>query len=400
MPRLEENRGSEGLSPDLWAKVLEFLHMDEVLPISTLNKHFLNNVAPLIENIFVRSRSNLQPTTAIARKRFAGVRNVRITCLVDGVDEDGFLSRNKDVCEESALGIPSFLASFPLLETAFLGGESGKHPYYKPCINSFDSFDDEDVRAEEQRVQELGDPIALPVTFFMGPSHVQTADENLWFMKRMVQDLCQAYVAGGLSRNVQIDGLFYPRYDGRPSRARRCPFKASSMDESERHPPRCQVCPLICRSFPPDQVLSLDSWFNECVPVDDQLRIASQRDPSILEEGLLTNILFTSIQMFDLFSSDGAGGVKLEGIQYSDATCQKIEWLIKRGANPRHPDIRQLLTSKPKLNPWESLTSHGFDEDEGPEGQRRKVWSKAFRKFEEWKFDVTAADFKILNLEE
>ena len=106
MRRLEDNLNGE-LSPDLWAKVLEFLHFDEVLPVSTLNKTFYNNVAPTIEQIYVRMPSNLNPTSALARKRFHGIKHICITCLVDGIDEDGFISRNKDVCEESSLGIPS-----------------------------------------------------------------------------------------------------------------------------------------------------------------------------------------------------------------------------------------------------------------------------------------------------
>ena len=168
------------------------------------------------------------------------------------------------------------------------------------------------------------------------------------------------------------------------------------MNDGDPPTTDCRVCRLICRSLPPKQVLDLGRWFNHCVPVEDQVRIAAQRDPSILHEDSLDKVLLATLQMYDLGSCISATGERLEGIKYSDTVIQKIEWLLRRGANPRQPAIRRLLVTKPRVRPWESLNSHGFDE-KGLSSQRRRVWSQTFRKFEEWSLDVAFSDFRIVS---
>jgi len=127
-PLSSKPKAEVNLPSDLWARVLHFAYLDEVLAMAQASKFFLNDVPPQLKHLLVRTGKSMDMAPPVI-KRFRSVKDVYICSLIEEVtipdyddDDDDVICHLDSVTAETAV---PFLKHIPKLDYCYLGGLSG-----------------------------------------------------------------------------------------------------------------------------------------------------------------------------------------------------------------------------------------------------------------------------------
>lgn len=183
------------------------------------------------------------------------------------------------------------------------------------------------------------------------PTVYDSSYEGNHIASELIRTICHAYSNGNLNERVILDGLI-PLKAGRFSRVGwQCFARRVSPQDG------CAVCRLICRSFPPLQLLEGRMGSACCMPIESQMKIAFSRTPrNVNLSAILGNVLKTQKQVHH--------GI----LCYSKNNLQRMDWLVQKGAQFSKSDLSSLLLENgvtgvdqlffEKLCDWE-LPLHG-----------------------------------------
>ena len=263
-----------GLDAGLWANVASGLEFGEMIHFSSTCKTFYKDVAPLIEEIKVMSPAHMH---VIPARRFRGVKKVIVACLITEKKVEGQHPR-LHFNDEAATRFVSFLAAFPLLNYAMIGGidslwDGGKE--VKPYIWLNHRFDYDQARF------------------------------NRKWLNSQISSMCGGYTSGLLPSTLTIDGLF----PGKCVREIVSPSDQEAFSTSE-----CRFCKIVCESMPIRQVPSLlprrislpnkteylDDNHDVCFDMSGIIEILAQR-PGALELILSPSFLLSFICTDDTY---------------------------------------------------------------------------------------------------
>lgn len=348
---------NNNLTPELWGHALQFLFFDEIVKCTSVNKFFRNDVPEHIKLLLIRNSDSMSPNIV---KRFSNVEDVYVYSLIKEIGPDHGSSHRERIqaimreaasrgvamsmsdahiqaCQNpvntnhfdvsTAEKVVPFLIGIPKLETCYIGGlcscEDENHWGLNP----------DDVRVDLSYSTEDKYDVENSNTIFAA----------------LLRNVCEAYVSGGLSKEVKIDGLIVDQrcqYNGNP-----CAWEEMKTT-SHRDDVDCQLCDQICMSLPPSQVVSFTNGHIPCISTTNRLHIAKCREPSCFanaKEQLLKEMTFKAggmrIRMPPDYQERGWATV------YNEENIEKFKWLVTYGgANVRDPAIRRLLVEEPEFN--------------------------------------------------
>ena len=260
-PPSKEGEKEGELPPELWAEVLGYLHFDEALTCTAVSKVFLHDVTRHMKCLSVRSGEGMDIAPS-AIERFSSVEKVFIRIIDDIIDRVPHGPKYHLDCaalEHAA----SFLSGLPKLKWCFIGG-----PNYKDYV-TYDASSD----AVEAGIYDQPDANEIYAQF--------------------IQSICKAYRLGGLSEDVEIEGLIPIFSDCDCFPPGRCQWRNLPPISCSRSDVPCQLCDLISMSLPPVQLLTGPPQL-VCIEFKNRVRIARFRDEQKLKQNL-TEAMLTSM---------------------------------------------------------------------------------------------------------
>jgi len=240
-----------------------------------------------------------------------------------------------------------------------------------------------------------GDNVRCDNSFCPGERYT-TANSDAKFAV-FVESICRAYNSGELSQNVKFDGIV-PEQWGQ-MRGEQCAWmRTTPLVEisSHRDDVDCQMCDLLCASFPPAQVMDFSNSEIPCIYPPNRLKIAYCRDPKAVKARSMESLLKVLKQ---------AGGMPVLhppdfaehgfATNYSVEQYTKMRWLTSNGADVKDPRIRTLL-----------LEEH-YDEETGdgdaPLGwdyilhKKRIMLLSVYNEMKKIGFDFLRSDFVLID---
>ncbi|CAB9514714.1 expressed unknown protein [Seminavis robusta] len=376
----------DDLPPNIWAKALDFLPMSDVLNCSIASKFFLHQVSPLIRYLLVRSSANLLGHKA--RQRFSGVCNIFIYTLIEPTPEEP--TRPKFCFATSSQLVP-FLGSFPKLKFCFVGGYGTKPqttfklvegPVLGMPIPSWDTTNNRHPRALFQAVAA-----------FFSWNLEEPYEPIRQAMASYIQELCQAYTTGLLKKQVRLYTLPQQRKPGTNEPKGECIF----LKKKPNGETYCPICPLICKTFPPAQLLRCWDYEIPCFSVQARLQLMLQQHNNNNNNTDQNNTddlkpLFQKHLLEELKNKVGVKppqGVSDVVMTYHQEKLDIMGWLIQQGANAHDPKIAHLLKRHGNA---------GFKGQEKKQNAPRRLDRQVYNRLREWGIAVTARDFQLVDL--
>ena len=328
--------GVVGLPAELWANVLGFAYLDEVQSCAAASKFFLNEVTGQLKALRVRSGGSMDVTPP-AVGRFRSVTHVFVYLIREL--EHGVADFHLDYA--AMKNVVPFLSGLPKLEHCDLG----RRHCYDLCRES--QYDEPDSNRK-------------------------------W--AELIQVVCTAYRTGRLSKDVEFYGLMS---DSHPSPSG-CAWQQIPKIDSYRDDVPCQICDMVCTSFPPLQVLGMCDEMLPCIEFKNIAKIIRYRDEEearrnmtggvvkVLDSGVCTGVMCPP----DYVTRKGSAAL------FYDYHFDRIKHLIANGADPKHPSIVDFLLDRTPH--WDSRTFVG---------RRRLIDLGSYEKLEELGLDMNEEDF-------
>ena len=240
LPTIETNSGDiiiqqqnpHNLPVDSWAGVMGYLPFPDMLGLSATARYFSRDVSPLVRKVTITRWT--QMLTSKSTRRFVGIRDISIKCLLEPGDDDGY-----KLCQNTSDLVVKFLSAFPNLRRAWVGGMSlsGDRIAFDPC--RFDYHD------------------------------------QIRFAK-LVELACEGYRTGQLSQDVHVEGLVdfsSASTMGGSSSTYVCPFYDIFVETPR---PLCPQCFYLARLFPVLHVIKMERGV-ECLSFEKRLDILADR---------------------------------------------------------------------------------------------------------------------------
>jgi len=163
----------------------------------------------------------------------------------------------------------------------------------------------------------------------------------------LIQSVCKAYRTCTLSAEVKIEGLLpIPEYPYEPGG---CPWRHIPKISCCRGDVTCQICDMVCMSYPPAQVLTLTDVEMPCIKLGDRVIIAQFRDELRFQQNLTKGLI-------PVLRSGGYERVMCppEFLTTSHALCydeyqyEMIECFVSKGADVKDPEIYNFFMKEDK----------------------------------------------------
>ena len=243
LPTIETNCGDiviqqqnpHNLPVDSWAGVMGYLPFPDMLGLSATARYFSRDVSPLVRKVTITSWT--QMLTSKSAKRFVGVRDVSIECLLE---EDEYVGYK--LCETTSDLVVKFLSAFPNLRRAWVGG-----------------------------VSLTGDRFAFDPRRFGYCDQIRFA--------KLVELTCSGYRAGELSQDLHLEGLVDFRRGSSPTSSMSDPSSAYVCPFNNPEFPfgwHCPQCLDIVKLFPVLHVIKMEHGV-ECISFEKRLEILADR---------------------------------------------------------------------------------------------------------------------------
>lgn len=159
-----------------------------------------------------------------------------------------------------------------------------------------------------------------------GP-RVYSAEGGKSITSEVIRLVCDAYATGELNSKVRFQHII-------PRKGRRDP---GWQCLTRRFFPQvgCSICRLVCRSFPPQQLLEGSHGAARCFPVEEQLQLAYNRAPDLKLDEALWRVLENQQQV-----------CKLGVLWYSKKDLRHLDWLVQKGAQLQSSGLQKLMAGK------------------------------------------------------
>ena len=290
------------LPAPVWGGILDFMPYGEVRSALLVGKHIAVEAAKYVKTISILKPSEMHVP---ATRRFPNIVKVCIFCLLQGTGEfDGDGDENFTLSLETASSTAPFLAGFPKLEKAFIGGRLKRR-----LVD-----EDQEIQAEDenQEIQIHTCYNTIYNIFFSGPN------EHAEIFRGLVVSLCGAFKTGLLSPDVTIIGVYAHQWDDvRPCRR--------SRERTETH--SCSWCRNYCKHFPL---------------------------PHIFRKGLVaphTNFCLQTREFWETIKSRQGGKQAIQNIS-EKVLCNELEYRLNqkvfslRSSNNIPPDVEQHMQNE------------------------------------------------------
>ena len=130
-----------------------------------------------------------------------------------------------------------------------------------------------------------------------------------------------------------------------------CFWKHIPKVDSYRDDVPCQICDMICTSFPPPQVLELDDERVPCIKFKNIVKIIKHRDYE-QSQSVMTNAIISILQDesgFSLMCPPDYTTRTCFAVDYNERDFEKIHCFIRNGANPKDPATLKALLDKKSI---------------------------------------------------
>ena len=292
------------LPAPVWGGILDFMPYGEVRSALLVGKHIAVEAVKYVKTISVLKPEEMHVP---ASRRFPNIEEVRILCLVQGTGEyDDFDDDQEETFTlslETAYSTTPFLAGFPKLKEAIIGGRlKRRHGVDEPEFDiSFVEYDD----------------------YCSGPNNHEEIFQGL------VMSLGGAFKTGLLSPDVTITGVYHQWGLVRPCR--------QSGERTETH--SCSWCRNYCKHFPLTHVLRKGLFAphqNYCLQAREFWAIINGRPGSkeairsINEEVLCNELVYRlNEKVLSLRSSDNIPPDVEQHMQTENQSCLRVWWLSR-----------------------------------------------------------------------
>ena len=197
------------LPAPVWGGILDFMPYGEVRSALLVGKHIAVEAVKYVKSINVLKPKEMHVPAA---RRFPNIEEVRILCLMQDSEEvDEVLGEMYTLSLETAYATAPFLASFPKLKEAFIGGR------LKLGNETFDEEYDSD--------------------------HCSSPNNHEEIFRGLVMSLGGAFKTGILSHDVAIKGVDNYRWN---LFARPCSNESRTKNGTDS----CAWCRAYCEQFP------------------------------------------------------------------------------------------------------------------------------------------------------
>ena len=235
------------LAADSWAQIMGYLPLLQpcgaggILDLSVASKFFHRDVSKLLRKLVVTSPRQMCPRGPLGiTKRFAGIREIDVECLIRIDPNDG----TRQLCPETANSLVKFLSNFKALERVWVGGvdpnTSTRYGYkssYSACLQQ------------------------TPSDSFAGRSsriRIKASDAEQHIMRRLIMEICSGYRDGRLPPKMTLRGVLDWESSLDASTFRCEPLRLASSDPSSSSITyECGLCENVCRSFPLEHVVQM-----------------------------------------------------------------------------------------------------------------------------------------------
>ena len=336
------------LPPELWAKVLQYTYFDELITCTVVNKFFLNDVAKQIKNLYIRSGESMDVLPA-AIERFSSVESVKIYVIRELVH--GIADFHLDVFAMEMI-VP-FLSRLPSLQLCRLEGKRTGA-----------------VRREY-------------ITYEVDNEHLYDHPHPDAKWAQLITTVCRAYKTGKISENVSFDGLIL-----NTGIEDHCAWKDVPKLDEYRDDVKCQVCDMICSSFPPKEVLGMTYEFIPCVTFENMAKIVRFRDEEN-SKSIMTAAIISELENVD-------GQAYMCPPDYCTNTCfamtfhdnhfERLECFISNGGDPNDAAVFDELLEK---RPCDTFV-----------GNRKIIEKESFDTMKGLGFKLSEDDFWVLDRED
>ena len=307
---------SIGLPAELWAHVLQFATLNEVITCTAINTSFLNDVTKQIKVLHIKSGESMDINPE-AIKRFSSVE--RVDVYVVRKIEHGITDFHLDVV--AMQNAVTFLSNLPNLKWCNLTDDSTSSDRQREWIDHYD------VSREE-----LYD-------------HPQSKAK--W--RDFIASVCKAYRTGKLSDQVEFDGLI--SYNGGVDG---CAWKNIPKINSYRDDV-CQICDMLCNSLPPLQLLESNDEFIPCISYSNMAKIIRFRDEEKCQSTMTAAIVNEIDNNWDcetdcLMCPPDYVTRECSAMQMYDYHFERLECLIANGGNPNDSTVINRLLDKQRYS--------------------------------------------------
>ena len=263
------------LAADSWSHIMGYLPLLQpsgtggILDLSTTSKFFHRDVSKLLRKLVLTSPRQMCARGPLGiSKRFAGIREIDIECLIRIDSNDG----TRQLCPESANALVKFLSNFSALEKVWVGGvdpNTFTRYGYKSSYSAFLCQSGESVggtghgTAYSASLRQSGESIGGTGhgTSSSGRSsriRIKASDVEQHIMRRLIMEVCAGYRDGRLSPTLTLRGVLDWESSTWASTFRCEPLRLASSDlssSSVRY--ECGLCENVCRSFPLEHVVQM-----------------------------------------------------------------------------------------------------------------------------------------------
>lgn len=342
---------AELLPAALWASVLsKFCSYQDVRSCLEVTSFFRNDIAPLIQRLYIFHARELHPESA---SRFPIVEAVYVYSLTSLPHKDKVSEVEDDMSFsiETARNVVSFLQAFPNLVFCHIGGYTPMYP-------------------DAQKIAMDGTHCDLPYCHYLCKT-----DGHQAAFRDMLNNFCMAFQRGLLNSNqLQLSGLFD------------APFMQRQLDCTKDA--RCELCPRICQSFKIGFVSVLTDS-KVCMLDEERLKIVYQRDENFLKSSNALKVLLnrnhlTMVRKEWIVHDNATGNYLLHdavlwAVECEESDLNMMRFLCKEcGCDPStvlHEEVLQSVTRMydpntlymwdgkhyMKTATFDALTSIGFD---------------------------------------
>ena len=246
------------LAADSWAQIMGYLPLLQpcgaggILDLSAASKFFHRDVSKLLRKLVVTSPRQMCPQGPLGiTKRFAGIREIDVECLIRIDPNDG----TRQLCPETANSLVKFLSNFEALERVWVGGvdpnTSTRYGYkssYSACLQQ--SAQDGNAFGHGRGGTSTGRSSRI---------RIKASDAEQHIMRRLIMEICSGYRDGRLSPNMTLRGVLDWQSSSWASTFRCEPLRLACSEPSSSSSVsyECGLCENVCRSFPLEHVVQM-----------------------------------------------------------------------------------------------------------------------------------------------